>query len=210
MLYRYLGLIGSNPPVSFVTGDLLIYPTLAVLLAAGAYGLWKRVPGWRTFLILCFIVYASMVVEVTLFPIPVSFAEIARFRSDPSLYVSPDLNIVPFRSIMAGARGPAAISASVLARNWLGNLLLLLPLGVMAPLIWSRFRNVRQATLFFVAVSLSIELAQYVGSFHVFGIRWKSADVDDLIVNVAGALLGFLLMKLLIRVRRALSNSTAE
>jgi glycopeptide antibiotics resistance protein len=151
-----------------------------------------------------------MVVEVTLFPIPVSFAEIARFRSDASLYVSPDLNLVPLRSIIASAHGPEAIGASVLARNWLGNLLLLLPLGVMAPLIWSRFRNLWQATLLFVAVSLSIELAQYIGSFYIFGIRWKSADVDDLIVNVAGALLGFLLTKLLIRVWRALGNSTTE
>jgi glycopeptide antibiotics resistance protein len=80
----------------------------------------------------------------------------------------------------------------------------------MAPLIWSRFRNLWQATLLFVAVSLSIELAQYIGSFYIFGIRWKSADVDDLIVNVAGALLGFLLTKLLIRVWRALGNSTTE
>lgn len=202
--------MGSNPPVSFVTGDLLIYPTIAVLLAAGIYCILKRVSGWRTFLILCFIMYASMLLEVTLFPIPVSFAEIAALRSDASLYIAPDMNLVPFHSIIASARGMQASGSSVFVRNWLGNVLLLLPLGVMAPLIWSRFRDVLQATLLFVATSLSIELLQYIGSFHIFGIRWKSVDLDDIIANVAGALLGFLLVKMGVYVRRRSGDSTPD
>lgn len=190
-----------------MTGDLLIYPTIAVILAVGAYCLWKRVNGSRTFLILCFVLYASMVAEVTLFPIPVSLAEIAQLRGDPAAYVAPDLNLVPFASIVATARGPEALGAGVFVRNWLGNLLLLLPLGVLAPLIWERYRDVWRATLLFVAVSLSIEFAQYVGAFLIFRIRWKSADVDDLIVNVAGALIGFLLAQAFLSVKRVMGGS---
>jgi len=210
MLYRYLGLLGSNPPVSFMTGDLLIYPTLVALVVVAAYCVWKRIPGGRTFLAMCFVVYASMVLEVTLFPIPTSFAEIARFRIDPSLYVAPDLNLAPFRSIMASVRGIGMLGTSVFVRNWLGNLLLLLPLGVMAPLLWSRFRRAPQAIGLFIAVSLSIELAQFIGSFLVFRIRWKSADIDDLIVNVVGALLGFLVAKMLIWVGQMRHNPKRE
>lgn len=197
MLYRYLGILGSNPPVSFVTGDLLYYPTIAALLVASGLCLWKRVPGRRTFVILCFVLYVSMILEVTLFPVPISLAEIARVRSDPSLYVSPDLNLIPFHSIAASVAGAESQGLAVFIRNWLGNLLLLMPLGFMAPIIWKRFRRASRTVLLCLATSLSIEFVQYVGSFLVFTIRWKSVDVDDVIVNVVGGLLGFLLFTLL-------------
>lgn len=193
MLYRYLGVLGSNPPVSFVAGDLLFYPTIAALLVTSGFCLWRRIPGRRTFVILCFVLWVSMVLEVTVFPVPVSLAEIARVHSDSSLYISPDLNLVPFHSIAASFAGVESHGWAGFVRNWLGNLLLLMPLGFMAPIIWKRFRRASPMVLLCVATSLSIELVQYVGSFLVFGIRWKSVDVDDVIVNVLGGMLGFLL-----------------
>lgn len=198
MLYRFLGILGSNPPVSFITGDLLFYPTIVVLLIASGLCLRRRIPGWRTFVVLSFVLYVSMVVEITLFPVPISLAEIAQVRSDASLYVSPDLNLVPLHSIASSLAGAESQGLRVFFRNWLGNLLLLMPLGFMAPLIWTRFRSASQAALLCLAASLCIEMLQYMGSFLVFNIRWKSVDVDDVIVNVAGGMLGFVLSKALI------------
>jgi len=202
LLYRFLGVLGSNPPVSFVTGDLLLYPTIAALLVASALCLRKRVPGRQTFVTLCFVLYVSMVVEVTLFPVPISLAEIASVRSDASLYVSPDLNLVPFHSIASSLTGAESQGLGVFFRNWLGNLLLLMPLGFMAPIIWKRLHRASRTAILSVATSVSIEIMQYVGSFLVFNIRWKSADVDDVIVNVAGGMFGFLLSRALIGVAK--------
>lgn len=208
MLYRYLGVVGSNPPVSFMTGEALLYPTLAALAVTCGVCLWKRVPGGRTFLALCFVVYVSMLVEVTLFPVPVDPGEIARLRTDPVLRLSPDLNLVPFRSITSSLAGVGAQGFGVFLRNWLGNLLLFMPLGLMAPLFWPRLRRVSATGLLCLAASLSIEAAQFVGSFLVFGIRWKSVDIDDVIMNVMGGMLGFLLSRLLVHDR--LGQRTAD
>jgi len=139
------------------------------------------------------VMYISMVVEVTLFPMPISFAEIARVRSDPSLFISPDINLAPFRSILISARGSEVQGRSIFVRNWLGNLLLLMPLGFLSPLIWNRFRDVWRVMSLCLAASLSVEFLQFIGSFLVFRIRWKSVDIDDVMVNVAGGMLGFLL-----------------
>lgn len=211
LLYRFLGVLGSNPPVSFVTGDLLLYPTIAALLVACALCVRKRVPGRQTFVILCFVLYVSMIVEVTLFPVPISLAEIATVRSDASLYVSPNLNLVPFHSIASSLTGAESQGLEVFFRNWLGNLLLLMPLGLMAPLIWKRFRRTSRTAMLCVAVSLSTEIMQFVGSFLVFRIRWKSVDVDDVIVNVTGGMFGFLLSRALVGVtKRKTSAGTQE
>lgn len=178
-----------------MTGDLLLYPTIAALLLTGGVCLWQRVPGRRTFVLLSFVLYASMVLEATMFPVPTSLAEIARLRSDPSLYVPPELNVVPMRSIVAMLPNAESRGPGVFLRNWLGNLLLLMPLGLLAPMIWNRFRHVSWVVLLCASVSFSIEALQYIGSFVVFNVRWKSVDVDDLIVNMLGGMLGFLLWR---------------
>lgn len=69
-----------------------------------------------------------------------------------------------------------------------GNLLLLTPLGALLPLLGRRMRNWLTVTLLCAAVSLLIETVQGV---FVVG---RAFDVDDAILNTAGALLAYLLV----------------
>lgn len=69
-----------------------------------------------------------------------------------------------------------------------GNLLLLTPLGALLPLLGRRFRNWFTVTLLSAAVSACIEVVQ--GVF----IIGRAFDVDDVILNTAGALLAYLLI----------------
>jgi glycopeptide antibiotics resistance protein len=82
-----------------------------------------------------------------------------------------------------------------------GNLLLLLPVGLLGPIVlpWmDRWRRVLVASL---ALSTAIELAQ-------LGIPDRSADVDDVLLNVAGAILGYAVLWVLrIGSRRPLATS---
>lgn len=67
------------------------------------------------------------------------------------------------------------------------NVLLFIPLGLLLPLLWERFRNPLTAALFGLGMSAFIEVLQ-LASF-------RTTDINDLITNLAGTVLGFLLAR---------------
>lgn len=77
--------------------------------------------------------------------------------------------------------------------NARGNVLLFLPLGILIPLIWTRLR-VRSAILIAVALSVGIEVVQYLS--RAWG-SYRLADVNDVVLNVVGACLGLASVSLL-------------
>ena len=94
---------------------------------------------------------------------------------------------------------PAGSTAhSFCVRNARGNALLFFPLGILLPLVWRRIRFWRGVQIA-IALSIGIELLQYLSS--AWG-SYRAADVNDVILNVLGASLGFALMSLL-RLRHA-------
>jgi glycopeptide antibiotics resistance protein len=84
--------------------------------------------------------------------------------------------------------------------NAAGNVLLFFPLGILIPLVWRHLRFWRGIQIA-IAVSLSIELLQYVS--RAWG-SYRLADVNDVVLNVLGACLGLALVFLLrLRARRS-------
>lgn len=81
-------------------------------------------------------------------------------------------------------------------RNLLGNLALLLPLGLLGPIALPALDRWWRVALLALLVSTAIELTQ-------LAVPDRSADIDDVLVNVTGALLGFALLRGL---RRVLQN----
>lgn len=79
----------------------------------------------------------------------------------------------------------------VLLKDLGGNIALFVPLGLLLPLIWTQ-KQVRLRTVLLTALSatLGIELIQ------LFGLM-GSGDIDDVLSNCFGALVGFGLFKLL-------------
>jgi len=78
-------------------------------------------------------------------------------------------------------------------QNAAGNVALFFPLGILIPLIWSRLRFWRGMQIA-IALSLGIELVQYLS--RVWG-SYRSADVNDVLLNTFGACLGLALVSLL-------------
>lgn len=72
-------------------------------------------------------------------------------------------------------------------KNSILNVVLFVPLGIFLPLLWQPFRRLRSSVVFGLGLSLSIELLQM--------LTFRTTDVNDLITNAAGCLLGFLLAK---------------
>jgi len=81
----------------------------------------------------------------------------------------------------------------IIHRNLLGNLALLLPLGLLGPIALPALDRWWRVLLLELAYSATIELIQ-------LAVPDRSADIDDVIVNVTGALLGYAALR---AVRRA-------
>lgn len=89
---------------------------------------------------------------------------------------------------------PAGSGAGMFCKqNAVGNVMLFFPLGVLIPLVWSHLRFWRGIQIAIV-LSFIIELVQYLAS--AWG-SYRSADVNDVILNVFGASLGLALMFLM-------------
>lgn len=72
---------------------------------------------------------------------------------------------------------------SVAFLNLAANVALFVPLGFLAPLAGERSRRLRSVLVLGVTVSLFIEVSQF--------LIGRSADIDDVILNVIGAGIGY-------------------
>lgn len=109
------------------------------------------------------------------------------------------VNLVPFRTIRLQLEGLDPVLA---AWNLLGNLALLVPFAVLSRAAWGW--RVLTTTAAGVVLSVAVE----VGQRH----SGRSADVDDVLVNGLGALLGAVLAAVVVRLarRRALPDVDVE
>ena len=78
-------------------------------------------------------------------------------------------------------------------QNAAGNVALFFPLGILLPLVWSRLRFWRGIQIA-IGLSIGIELVQYLS--RAWG-SYRSADVNDVVLNTLGACLGLALVALL-------------
>ena len=115
--------------------------------------------------------------------------------------------LVPFDTIRAidwgdlGSRsGLSALAHDPAFLQVVLNVLLFAPLGWFVRRIARR--GVVVATILGFAMSLLIETTQGTGVWHLYDCPYRLFDVDDLIVNTAGATLGSLVSAVFIRRRR--------
>ena len=104
-------------------------------------------------------------------------------------------NLLPLKTIrdyftVLGRDDPVGLSLRPYALiNFLGNLLVFLPLGLLLPPLFVRQRCF---LCFFLTVTAAICLIEALQ----FASRRGALDIDDLLLNLPGALLGWLCWKL--------------
>lgn len=97
------------------------------------------------------------------------------------------LNLEPFATIdRALELGPRSLSFRLV----LGNVLAFVPLGILLPLILRTRWSAVVVLLGAVSLSAAIELGELAISYWI-GFAYRSTDVDDVILNVVGAVLGY-------------------
>ncbi|WP_055724735.1 VanZ family protein, partial [Streptomyces niveiscabiei] len=122
------------------------------------------------------------------FAVLVGFGAIlARLTLEPSPASVPLIhtNLRPGHSLKAYLDQPALRDA---VRQIGGNILLGVPFGILVPVVAPKARGILKVLLLTALVMLAVEFAQ--GAL----VTGRAFDIDDVILNTTGALIGYLLL----------------
>jgi glycopeptide antibiotics resistance protein len=160
---------------------LLATPVMAVVL-------WRGRHRWQRALTLTGLaVYASALVGLALGGIPVDQLALHELGRAPRLG---RVNLMPFWFVDNLVRDPSW----TVVFHTIGNLLLMTPLGFLLPLLWERFRRLGAMAVAGFLTSLTIEASQLAIST-LLGHTYRLFEVDDLMLNTSGAVLGWLMWR---------------
>lgn len=98
------------------------------------------------------------------------------------------VNFIPFKTIISYFTSGLSFAESNAFSNLLGNIIIFIPLGFMIPLIFNKFRSLKSAILIGFLSSFLIEILQFV-------FKIGSCDIDDIILNTFGSIVGFILFR---------------
>lgn len=182
-------------PYLFLSGGILLFVLntkpehIAILASLFALlylsvTLFRRTFALSRFILMAgFILYVLMVIDITMMPLPVT--------RDMPIYGG-RVNLIPFAGIYDTIT--SAISSKIAAINVLGNVLLFMPLGLFVPLLWPSKSSVRSMLTIGLSSSLTIEAAQFTIGV-ILGQQYRRVDVDDVLLNVLGAILGYFALR---------------
>ncbi len=115
-----------------------------------------------------------------------------RFGSsmDFKTYLKQSTNFVPLRTInnYLVAYSHNNINLHTVTINLLGNLVAFAPFGFFLPVLFKKFRSFGIYFLFMLSIIVSVEVLQVL-------LRVGSCDVDDVLLNIVGAIIMYLFMQ---------------
>ena len=114
-------------------------------------------------------------------------------------HVKMNINIIPFHTVAKLCRqllnrtNPYLLKYTLV--NLFGNIALFIPYGVLIPILFNKMRKKR---LYLIYTSIMVLILEIVQLFSLRG----SFDIDDFLLNIFGAMIGYLLFKIIWRVSR--------
>ncbi len=170
------------------------FPLLALLLSVPymirQYRKFGMVPFWKTFVVFLFVFYCLCAYYLVILPLPEDHTAVVAYAATPQL--------VPF-AFVGRIMETTALSAD--PSTWVAflknpevyealfNLALTMPLGIF--LRYFFHRKWWQVVLIGFGVTLFFETSQITGLWGLYEHPYRLFDVDDLMVNTLGALVGF-------------------
>ena len=181
--------------VSNVYAALLLFPFLAALLAVPyavyEYRKYGSIPWWKTVLVFTMVFYLLCTYFMVILPLPadrdiyiasVQVPQLVPFSLVADIAAKTTLDPASPRSWIAWLRTPEVYTV-------LFNFLLAVPFG--AYLRYLPRRPWRQALIARFGLALFFEVSQGTGLFGIYAHPYRLFDVDDLITNTTGAMLGY-------------------
>ena len=162
---------------------MLISPSVAYLLGLIIVLVWqvicfvRKISAKKNFIFSLFIVYMSLLIGVTLFPLPIGI---------PHSYNS-NINFIPFKSIHDTL---TYNSIKQIIIQLLGNVIMFFPLGILLQFMNKPKKQIENLIIA-VCLAFLIELLQLIIGLVVSKYLYRSVDIDDVILNTLGYLIGF-------------------
>jgi glycopeptide antibiotics resistance protein len=130
-----------------------------------------------------FVLYLLVLVNVIILKDGTALTMAKLGRQIPFSQKITQVNIIPLvNTIIPYVKGGP--STRIAMENLLGNIFAFCPLGLLLPLLFKRCDRLKVTFLISLGVSLIIEIVQLI--FYL-----GTCDIDDLILNVLGSLLGY-------------------
>lgn len=187
-LYIELGNIVFNPLIRIF---ILIFNCIIMYIAA------KLLSNNKLFkfnLIVWFCLYIVFLLSLTLFDTYFNRNGINIFSLDKDMvkeYMNSSFNIIPLKTIKLYFNGynGGYLSKSLFLYNIIGNLCALMPLSFFLPLLFKKQNNILIFILTIILIVIGIESMQFL-------TLSGSCDIDDLILNLSGSLVLYLILKI--------------
>ena len=163
--------------IPYVVSPILI-TALWILIR---FGFWRKTRQfrWKRELQLSFVyICIFVVVRFTFFPFSKVNGQVQPLELDLTNLFPPRINVIPFIYLFDY---PTMKEALI---NVIGNTLMFLPLGIVWPAVFKQLDTHKKAILAGIGTSLAIEILQL--PFYA-----RLSDIDDLILNSLGYLMGY-------------------
>lgn len=147
----------------------------------------KKVRTVKTFVLAVFLFYTLVLFSLL-------FMGIRQFGNTTvgvADYIRFNINIIPFRTITTYIRQyfSSSINKSIIIENLIGNLLIFGPMALLLPSLFGSLRKFNKFVIAMIIILVGVELGQML-------TRTGSIDIDDVILNLAGAVIFFAIWRL--------------
>lgn len=176
-------------------GETIVLQLLAMVVFSLVYLKRKKRGDHRkkTWVSILLYLYVAGLISVTVQPLSV-----LSYRVD-SYNIAYMVNLVPFKEILKDIQdigvaygGNVGFQVKVILKNYVGNIGIFIPYGILLALLKDQKKSFVQNLWTGFLLSLLIELSQLLYGLTGYGIRMF--DVDDLILNTLGYMIGYGLM----------------
>ena len=145
---------------------------------------WKR----EAFLLLIYINF-SVIIRFTFFPMSKVDGRIQPLIFDIATAFPFRVNLIPFVNLFDYD------NKRDLLLNVIGNVAMFIPSGIVLPIVYKRLDTFGRVLVAGAGISLCIEIIQ-------LPFRVRATDIDDLVLNTVGVIVGYGLYSLIQYVRR--------
>jgi glycopeptide antibiotics resistance protein len=161
----------------------------------------------RRLIALVALAHVVILANVALFPIPLDPALVAADRLAAAAFPgNGGLELIPFATIGPLLAGDAPGQATRIA---ILNVFVLTPAGLYLPLLFGSLRSWPGLVLLAVGGGLSVEVGQLAIS-SLLGFPYRTVDIDDVILNAIGIVVGWMAARLAIRARERRARHDRE